>query len=325
MAFARIRHIRIEGCIETLENLSLDEVFQLQSLEIASDVLKNLDGIENLKSLTSLQLEDISGSNSGESHLKNIDGLSSLNLSYVALRGFNCDIDLAPLATQQSLEEFEINSCEIKELNLDNWKAANLREISILRCGHLAQIEGLPKNTDSLSLLQCDYLKKINIRNLTNLRSIHVSSCKRLISVDGLPKTLEVIHLDCPKLLRTSATQGLPNLKKTNIRRTESFDCLTNGTFESTEYLELYFCRAELKNTDRLQNFPNLTHLKIEGIFELVSIDGLPESLKEIEVNQCFELERVNANRILPNLKKVTIKRCKRLTDVPTAFEQLSK
>ncbi len=345
------------GHVETLENLSLDNFSRLRTLTINSDRLKSLAGISNLRSLNTLVIASDNLENlDGIEHLRtlehvrlsccdegrddgikltNIAGLSSLNLSSFSLEYFSGDISLAPLATHQALKNLFIEGCNgIKEINFENWQAANLEHLQIKSCSQLALIEGVPKNTDSLEVSRCSALKKINIRNQTNLQSIYIEECPQFASVDGLPETLEILDLEycltnrsrlipIGSTIRISTHQDLPNLKTAKISCDNSSDCVIDGTFKNVEYLELESC--DLKNFDVFQNFPNLTRLNLSACDELASIDGLPENLEALDLTWCDKLEHINVNQRSPNLTRLRINGCAELGSIDGLPENLKE
>jgi len=153
MVFARVEGVALQGEIKSLDNcrMFLAELNSLKELSVNSNSLKN------------------------------IDALSSLNLSCIEL--WSCDglTDLNSLGNIASLDRLVIGNCDgIKELNLNG--PPFLTHLQISSCGSLFS--------------DCDGIVNLAFSHtIPALKSVRVDSCKSLISIKGLPEKGETLEL----------------------------------------------------------------------------------------------------------------------------------
>ena len=216
MVFARVEGVALQGEIKSLDNcrMFLAELNSLKELSVNSNSLKN------------------------------IDALSSLNLSCIEL--WSCDglTDLNSLGNIASLDRLVIGNCDgIKELNLNG--PPFLTHLQISSCGSLRKIRGrkLPSlnvvyihncnrlvsfdvPAENFSFSDCDGIVNLAFSHtIPALKSVRVDSCKSLISIKGLPEKVETLELvNCEALeLEQENKNKLPGAKnETDAVKTES-------------------------------------------------------------------------------------------------------
>ena len=191
MVLARVEGVALQGEIESLEScrVFLTELNSLKELSVVSRSLKN------------------------------IDALSSMNLSTIEL--WSCDglTDLDSLGNIASLDRLVIYNCAgIKELNLNG-----------------------PPFLTQLQITGCDSLRKIRGRKLPRLNVVYISNCNCLVSSDVPAENF--VFSDCDGIANLVFSHTIPAVKSVRVDSCKSLVSI-KGLPEKVETLELVNCKA---------------------------------------------------------------------------------
>lgn len=316
MALARIETVNLSGGFKTLDNcgVHLSQLTYLRNLSIDSDVLENIEAINQLKQLKGITLYCESKS------LEDIEVLSSMNLSRVSIWACNGLKSIDPLGKIVTLEELNLHYCDgIRKLSFCGWETKKLKEVYIANCNELFTLSfgGLSQGSEPCKLGLCDCLavEKVAIESDSNLDSISVHNCTKLDSLDVLPESLNELYLSDCDSLRKIGTTKLPKLTCVDIgfcNRLVSLDAM----LKTAEIIRLSECDG-IQCLDLTQPIPKLQCVRIGSCNGLTLINGLPKSVEILDIEECQSLVRVTAEAGLPNLRVCEIVECPILLESP--------
>ncbi|CAN1143438.1 Disease resistance protein L6 [Linum perenne] len=222
------------GELKVLVNLRIHKAFNLQ----------NLDGLENLASLTFLLIEkcnmeklpsvatlkklkrlDICESPKFSEKIQGLGELESLDhLDLSDCTSIERLPDLSSLEGLESLEKLDVSGCMALERLPDLSGLKNLKELDIGECVKLTELRGL-EELQSLRVLKmndCKSIEKLpNISHLKHLETLCLKGCKKLVEIVGIEnmERLETLWLaECTSLETLPDLSGLKKLEELNIR-----------------------------------------------------------------------------------------------------------
>ncbi|XP_039165455.1 probable disease resistance protein RPP1 [Eucalyptus grandis] len=196
------------------------------------------------------------------------------------------------------------------------------RELELIRCETLCQIQHLPSGLRKLEIRDCSLLEVINLSNLENLlklsllnnQNCHIQGLEGLASLQCLKvyncrsnkfnglerlKNLRLLQLKmCPSLQTLSNLSNLKNLKEFKL-----WDCPKLVDIEGLDRIKSLEM-LDLQCYSSLQSLPGLSHLKKQK--NLCQIQHLPSGLRKLTISECHLLEVVNLSN-LENLLKLSL------------------
>lgn len=210
--------------VESLQGIGY--LSQLKDLEIFSNSLKNLQGVEALTKLISLKV----GGNGSMESLDALSGLKSLE---------ELHLEAVPLKDLQILEGLE----NLKYLIVPNCYLTSLRGVE-----NLVKMEGLDLSQNSLQSLK-------ELKNLTQMRYLYANQ-NRLTSLKGIEKMTKLEKLFIYHNQLTSL-KGVEKLKK--LQRLFVFDNRLTDIQAVSGLKNLMFFDAA---SNRLKKLPNMRKLR---------------------------------------------------------------
>ncbi|XP_042510583.1 disease resistance protein RPV1-like isoform X2 [Macadamia integrifolia] len=202
----RLKHLRLDGCLELVEIQGLEELEHLVTLTMAHcklitrvpdlmgltdlntlcldfcEMLMEIECLDGLESLDKLSIK------SGTS-LERLPNLSSLEkLEELQLPHCNRLVEIEGLERLQSLKKLDLYmSTSIERLpDLSNLK--KLEELHIDGCKKLTEIQGSNK-LESLRIFKmkgCASLRSLDFSSLKKLEKVEVSYCSKMTDIKGL-------------------------------------------------------------------------------------------------------------------------------------------
>ena len=301
-SMTKLKTLDISGCgslrnvdamkgLVNLEEVKFDSLYSLESLENLKyngtelslwgwDELKNLDGVQNMRQLESINIAS-----------KNISDISALkgmkSLKEIVIRRCDNLISLSGIESLASLELLDIDSEVINSLS-DLKDLKNLGRAHI-ECDKLLNLKGLEEapNITELNLTSKGLEDISNTKSLTKLKNLDLSECSSIESLSGLEKLnlLESLKVtDCSKL---SSLDGVPN----------SDVYVLNIRFGSGVEVDLSGC-SSLKDITALKGASKIDWFDIVGCnsirktegLEKIEIDNLSCSVSDISLLQSLNI-----------------------------------
>ncbi|CAN1264432.1 Disease resistance protein L6 [Linum perenne] len=314
----------------------LGDLIMLQTLKIPYALnLINLDGLESLSHLKTLNLEDCLV-------------LEKLPISLVNLT---------------KLQELSIKRCRqlAEVMGLERLEALrNLETLDISRCTGLTEVMGQLKEVrgiESLELLEylfmtnCTSIKKLpDLYVLTNLKTLEISGCTGLTEVMEFGRLESLTELNmsgCSSVEELPDLSGLRNLKDLKMRnctlitKLPDLSVLANlktldisgcvqlaevmgiKSLELLEDLVMTNCTS-IKKLPDLSGCKKLWCLNISGCVQLAEVSGIErlESLKYLNMSGCSSVEELPDLSGLGKIESLDISECNQLKEV-TGIESL--
>ncbi|XP_039165452.1 putative adenylate cyclase regulatory protein [Eucalyptus grandis] len=158
------------------------------------------------------------------------------------------------------------------------------RELELIRCETLCQIQHLPSGLRKLKIRNCSLLEVVDLSNLGNLLELSLLNNQNC-HIQGHEDLALLQHLKVYNC-RSSKFNWLERLK--NLR-----------------HLQLKMCPS-LQTLSNLSNLKNLKEFKLWDCPKLVDIEGLDrlESLEKLD-NQCCSLLDLSHSKKLKNLRQI--------------------
>ncbi|KAJ4705487.1 TMV resistance protein N-like [Melia azedarach] len=233
------------------------------------------------------------------------------------------------VGNMESLSQLLLDGTAIEELPLSVEPLSGLVLLNLKGCKKLkslpsAIIKGL-KCLKSLNLCGCSKLENVpeNLRELESLEELDISgtAIRRLASYIFLPKNLKALSVrgckgpqvstswfshfplnliprrsSSPTALMLKSLSGLPCLKALDLS-----DCNLGEGAIPTDICNLISLEKLILSKNNFVSLPGtinrlskLVYLKLEDCKKLVSLQGLPPNIRNIQVNGCASLERVS-------------------------------
>ncbi|TYJ48196.1 hypothetical protein E1A91_A01G044200v1 [Gossypium mustelinum] len=281
------------------ENFSIDNTFLLEHLEIM-----DCPSLVSLSLPIRLQILIVS-------YCSKLASLSSSGELPVGLKQLVIKDCLAlesivhTIHETSSLELLDLWNCRnIKALPQGLNKLDHVEKINILQCQSLASLtaSGLPaRKLKSLCIMDCQGLGDLpNMPNLTALKELSLSYCSPDLPFpkEGLPTTLTSLSVTGPKLCRTLLEWGLHRLTSLKKLSIDGEECPHVVTFPPEGCV-----LPPTLNTITISGFGNLKSLSTTGFRNV-------DSLRELWVLDCPELESLPEKEVLVSVWKLYIWRC---------------
>lgn len=189
----------------------------------------------------------------------------------------------------------------------------NLKKIDLLHSKILKEIPNLLKATslETLELMGCESLVEIpsSVSNLQKLKKLSMQGCVKL---QVIPSNINLVLLEDLDMGYCSRLRTFPDISKNLVNtkiedvpsvvgcwsRLERLD-IGNRSLKRLTHVPLSVTSLDLSNSgikripDCVIGLLHLEHLTVENCRKLVSIPGLPPSLKSLNASSCVSLERV--------------------------------
>jgi Leucine-rich repeat (LRR) protein len=280
--------------------------------------LRNVDALQNLKSLQTLDLGDCDA-------LTNVDGLKDLKgLQTLFLGGCKALTSVDGLQDLKTLQTLDLTNCGALT-NVDFLQELrSLQWLSLSGCKALTSVDILQelKNLQWLNLADCATLTNVNgLRELKSLQWLSLSGCKALTSVDVLHelKGLQNLNLGgCTALTSVGVLQELNGLQTLDLAYCGALtDVNALQNLKSLQTLDLGYCGA-LTNVDGLKELNNLQTLYLFNCRALTNVNGLKglASLQTLKLDFCGALTNINGLKELRSLRWLDLYGCEALTSV---------
>ncbi|CAH8278614.1 unnamed protein product [Arabidopsis lyrata] len=299
----------------------------LKRMDLSSSLLlKELPDLSTATNLRTLNLRYCSSLMNLPSSIGN-----ATNLELLYLGGCSSLVELpSSIGNLINLKELDLSSLScLVELpfsigNLINLKVLNLSSLSCLV--ELPFSIGNATNLEVLNLRQCSNLVKLpfSIGNLQKLQTLNLRGCSKL---EVLPANIKLGSLwsldltDCILLKRfpeISTNVGFIWLIGTTIEEVpssiKSWSRPNEVHMSYSENLKNFphafdiITRLQVTNTEIqevppwVNKFSRLTVLKLKGCKKLVSLPQIPDSISDIDAEDCESLERLDCSFHNPNI-----------------------
>jgi hypothetical protein len=265
------------------------QIAGIEWLFVHNGDIKNIEGIQNFKSLVSLHfsknpINDLSP----VAELKNLEELIFTEMS---------KIDLSPLANLEKLEDIQIFAMPITDLSsfseLENLKFLTLWETKITDFSPVPSLSNLKelyidtdRNIDNKSLSKWENLESLKIswdygmipedEDFSKVAPLDVSQLSNL-------KKLKEIVIRYPKLINYESLSSLGNLKHLNLSYVDELNLAFISEMHGLETIEL--SNPEISDLKPLSGLENLESIRIErNNLEDISPLFDMKNLKEVSI-----------------------------------------
>ncbi|KAL0798572.1 hypothetical protein Bca101_053747 [Brassica carinata] len=218
------------------------------------------------------------------------------------------------------LVELSMRSSQLEKLWEGNKPLNNLKLMDLSFSYYLEELPDLSTaaNLYALSLRYCGGLVKLpySIRNATNLQNLDLSECSSLVELPSfIGNAINLKELDlryCSSLVELpSSMRNLGRLSKLELKGCSKLEVnLANINLESLKELDLSECYLlKSYSTDIEENdlwigrISGLRRLVLSGMRKLVSLPQLPDSLLELDAENCESLERLHCSFRNPDIR----------------------
>ncbi|XP_022575347.1 probable disease resistance protein RPP1 [Brassica napus] len=207
-------------------------------------------------------------------------------------------------------------SRRLKELP-DLSTAINLYYLDLSYCSSLVKLPssiGNATNLEKLSLNYCSSLVKLpsSIGNAINLKTLSLKGCSSMVK---LPSSIwNIVNLEELNLENCSNLVEIPSLLRSEIEKCTKSDCsrgsgkiinrlpiiaglLSNPQFEKNNTIKYSESSTNIEELDPwIGRILRLRRLVLSGMRKLVSLPQLPDSLLELDAENCESLERLHCS-----------------------------
>nr|XP_043625427.1 disease resistance protein RUN1-like [Erigeron canadensis] len=187
-----------------------------------------------------------------------------------------------------------------------------IRSLKILNLSHSVKLiktpdfGGLP-GLESLILKGCTSLIKVHesIANLEGLVLIDLTDCRSLRNVPCLPRSLESIQMSsCPNIEAVGRFEwyGITSLPSLLVHLNISYCNLFDTSFPNdwSNLVSLSELRIDGNNVTHLpkciQSLPRLAHLFAVRCSQMQSIQGVPKTLRELDIEGNISLKKIEVS-----------------------------
>ncbi|CAN1264435.1 Disease resistance protein L6 [Linum perenne] len=284
----------------------LGDLIMLQTLKIPYALnLINLDGLESLSHLKTLNLEDCLVLEKLPISLVNLTKLQELSIK-------RC----RQLAEVMGLERLEANI-----VRLDTSECNQLKEVRGIESLELLEYLFMTNCTSNISV--CNQLKELTgIRNLELLDHLNMRNCtsiKKLPDLSGCKKLRWLDIRGCAQLAEVSGIERLELLNELNISGCSSVEELPNLPGSRNIFsLDISECN-QLKEFTGVKNLEQLKDLKMRNCTLITKLPDLSvlANLKTLDISGCVQLAEVSGIERLGSLKRLNMSDCSSVEELP--------
>lgn len=282
------------------------------------DLLEKIDGLENLKALTVLEISNAKNLKDIPKDLfVSLSKLRSLNLSEtgieqlpaslsklhelrsINLRGCRCLKSLPILKKLEKLQLLDVSGAtslkSLADKSVGALRDLQLLDLSQTLVGHVPFLKDL-KQLSRVSYRDCKELIRLpNLRDLCGLQVLDVSGAIMLkeIQDDTFPENNDLKILDLSKIAvgcLPSSIHNLSNLELLNLSETLNLVELEDDTFKNMACLRhLDLSKSQIGKLPSLSGLVNLRELKLQECSKLRKLPSLIvlEKLKVLDLSGC--------------------------------------
>ena len=288
--------------------ISTAEAKQVTTINVNTDNIYSLDGIEYFTNLTQLACKGTSEWDSNSNSYIGIGKLTEINLSKNTLLFFlDCGYNQLTQLDLSNNTELSTLSCvenQLTELNL-----SNNTQLLVLDCGYnqLTQLD-LSNNTQLL-VLYCGYnqLTQLDLSNNTGLAYLYCDN--NLFTELDLSNNTELISLNC-------SYNQISQLDLNNNSQLIGFSCENNQ-----------LTQLDLSNNSQLTNLNcaenQLTQLDLSNNTELTYSTCYDNQLTELDLSNNSQLTDLNCHS--NSIIELNVINCTQLTDIYCGSNQLTE
>ena len=334
---ANLRSLQFVNDCNVATLAPLRNLLKLEDMSLKSKTLVNVNGVENLSSLRTLNLNGCTG-------LKDIAAIRSLkHMEKLSLVYCSAISDITPIQDLKHLTQLGLpqltDSKELQELrnsgsldtierfsvdsnerltNVDALRGLKqLRSVNFFICKKLENIDGLEGTTglEEFGVKNSPLKTLRGLRNHNNLRTIWISSCEQLNDISGISDAARLEELfigECQALTDISALKNLRNLE-----RLKFFNCNKLPNLKGCEglgnlkRLELWITKG-LADIGAVERLSKLSYLLIRDSAVLDNLDALKhlDALRNLEISECPMIADVSPLQSLAYLEELGIYEC---------------
>ena len=274
----------------TLTNLAaISKLTDLKELEVSSNDLTSLSGVESLSNLEKLTI-NCSDNLTDLTPLGRLTNLKELNINGVSVKDISF---LKNLIKLEKLKIYNTHNSGVK-LSIPN-TLANLKELSI----YTAEITNLDvlsqfTNLEKLSINVTDKTTDLSfVKNLKKLKELGIdgSNISDISALDGVSNNLTSVDIWSGKLSNLKSFAKLTNLKELTVG-SEVSDISGIESLSKLEKLSIsgsYSCDKKLSDLKPLENLTNLTELDIsQASVPNVSVFNNLTKLTKLSLNESY-------------------------------------
>ncbi|CAN1264437.1 Disease resistance protein L6 [Linum perenne] len=325
----------------------LGDLIMLQTLKIPYALnLINLDGLESLSHLKTLNLEDCLVLEKLPISLVNLTKLQELSIK--RCRQLAEVMGLERLEALRNLETLDISRCtgltevmgfgrleSLTELNMSGCSSVeelphlsglrNIVRLDTSECNQLKEVRGI----ESLELLEylfmtnCTSIKKLpDLYVLTNLKTLEISGCTGLTELPDLSVLANLKTLDisgCVQLAEVSGIERLGSLKRLNMSDCSSVEELPDlSCLLNIVSLDISKCNQlkEVMGIKSLELLEDLVMTNCTSIKKLPDLSGC-KKLWCLNISGCVQLAEVSGIERLESLKYLNMSGCSSVEELP--------
>lgn len=243
--------------------LSYEESDKVTKIDITSDSVSSLKGVEAFRNLDTLICRGVScGQDGGSGSLSEID-LKYLNwrynpnISYMDLSNNRLSSYIDMMKWLDKLKYLNLSGNSLEIFSTSFWLGPNLTELDLSNNYFLGSFQSQCENLESLNLRGCSKLewlevspssvKSLDLSDFTELKWLNVNDSQKLVELKGLNLCDKLLVLHCENCaMGTLDVSGLsslgnlmcnsPSLKKLYLTKTQK-DNLTLVVSEHTEII----------------------------------------------------------------------------------------
>ncbi|CAN1264440.1 Disease resistance protein L6 [Linum perenne] len=285
----------------------LGDLIMLQTLKIPYALnLINLDGLESLSHLKTLNLEDCLVLEKLPISLVNLTKLQELSIKRCRQLA-----ELPDLSALTNLETLDISRCTGLTEVMGFGRLESLTELNMSGCSSVEELPHLSglRNIVRLDTSECNQLKEVmaevsGIERLGSLKRLNMSDCSSVEELPDLSCLLNIVSLDISKCNQLKEVMGIKSL-------------------ELLEDLVMTNCTS-IKKLPDLSGCKKLWCLNISGCVQLAEVSGIErlESLKYLNMSGCSSVEELPDLSGLGKIESLDISECNQLKEV-TGIESL--
>ncbi|KAJ4880227.1 Disease resistance protein (NBS-LRR class) family [Raphanus sativus] len=223
-----------------------------------------------------------------------------------------------------NLKWMDLNFSEsLKELP-DLSTATNLYYLELCYCPSLVNLPssiGNATNLEKLSLSYCSNLVELpsSIGNALHLKTLNLKGCSSMVK---LPSSIwNIVNLEELNLENCSSLVELPSLSELEIEKCTKSDC-SRGIGKIIKRLPLiarFLSKRKLEKENTIKHHESSTYIEeldpwrgrisslrrlvLRGMNELISLPPLPESVVELDAEDCESLERLDFSFHNPDIR----------------------
>ncbi|CAN1264438.1 Disease resistance protein L6 [Linum perenne] len=275
----------------------LGDLIMLQTLKIPYALnLINLDGLESLSHLKTLNLEDCLVLEKLPISL--FPDLSALaNLKTLDIRGCTGLTEVLVIPRLESLTKLHMSGCSSVEEFMGIKNLGLLEDLKMSNCTLITKLPDLSAltNLETLDISRCTGLTEVmGFGRLENLKTLEISGCTGLTEVMEFGRLESLTELN---MSGCSSVEELPDLS--GLRNVVMLD-------------------ISITKLPDLSVLANLKTLDISGCVQLAEVSGIERlgSLKRLNMSDCSSVEELPDLSCLLNIVSLDISKCNQLKEV---------